>query len=631
MKANGELSMPVYLVDPKMTIGQNPLAEAFFNGCLQELNEHIQVISIRNTMVLSQIQLTKDDVLVFFNKIAQEYSMELLSLLDDANNIQTEIMPIAVSKDFRIPPNIVNKAQSFDIEEQLRHRSLTEANVETIATSLARTIISRLQPTLSKENMLLFISHRRLDGEEIAAAFYENLVKRAVGAFRDLIDVKVGEDAQDVIEKNLHKSDAVIFIDTPKSGESDWIAKELEMALSINLPIVWVRVDDSKDRMELKVKPAGEPHFNLSVENLEETSKNSRLIDEIIHKAFSISRQFAQGVFDQLRRFKTIAKESGIVLEELDHRNFIYKISVPRQGFRYYQRPMTHLIQLFGRFPKDDDLVKHDPYICNVGYTPHPSLGKVYDASLLLGPFPSQIFKEQDESTCIIDSFDAYISNLQQYISHPKKGELHKKGIIISGAFPDCEPEYQQLLTDAIHAFVQAVFERGGTVIFGGHPTFQHLIFDMGKRMRPKDYIEAIHLYLSKWFVTDTAIVEFQKSSTVYATNPVDNEREKSLSLMRNEMIKDNQASALIAFGGKTKARGHSPGVDMEIELARARGLPVFLIGSVGGRTAEIASELHATDWKNKLNNLTPEQNKQLMISLDFRVMANRILDELGL
>jgi len=41
--------------------------------------------------------------------------------------------------------------------------------------------------------MNLFLSYRRIDGEEIARRFHDDLLLRAQTAFRDLVSVRIGK------------------------------------------------------------------------------------------------------------------------------------------------------------------------------------------------------------------------------------------------------------------------------------------------------------------------------------------------------------------------------------------------------------------------------------------------------
>ena len=56
---------------------------------------------------------------------------------------------------------------------------------------------------MAVHQMELFISHRRKDGELLAAAFYNEFRRRAdeVEVFRDLINIRVGQDAQEKSKK----------------------------------------------------------------------------------------------------------------------------------------------------------------------------------------------------------------------------------------------------------------------------------------------------------------------------------------------------------------------------------------------------------------------------------------------
>ena len=620
--------MKVYFVHPSLILGNHAMAENFYNICYKEMEEHIEVINVKSTIVMCSIDIMAGDFIIFFNKDDQNYSAHFITFLTDALKNKAEFFPIAICKDKRVPPTLVNKAQSFDVAEALRQRRLTDENITTVAYALARIIISRLQPTLTKEDMQIFISHRRMDGEDIAAIFYNEFKIRAENAFRDLIDIRVGEDAQDIIEENLKKSDVVVFIDTPKSGESFWIKRELSITLSLNIPIVWVRVGDLDGRIPLEVKPADTPHFSCNESTVKNFSVDSELIDNIIHKAFRISRESAAHVFDQINMLKSITNENGLMLKKLDSKNMIYRVEMPRKGFRYYQKPLVQIVQCYGRRPKEAEFLSIEPILESLGYVTHPEYGPYFDTAILLSPIKDS--EISSESKFVTESFDDYLDYINKYLHPEKYKNSSKKGVVISGAFPDCEPEYQQYLTDAIYSFAKGIFQCQGIVIFGAHPTFQHLIFDMGKMYRPNDFQDAIHLYVSKYFVTDCVIDELRKNAKVTPTDNVSDQRDKSLTLMRKKMIFDDNAVALVCMGGKTTAGGHQPGVDEEIELAKSKGIPIFIIGSVGGRSAELAKYYNGTGWTDKINNMSVEDNIELMTSLDYKSLLKKILSSLS-
>ncbi len=258
--------------------------------------------------------------------------------------------------------------------------------------------------------------------------------------------------------------------------------------------------------------------------------------------------------------------------------------------------------------------------------------GPYYDTALLLAPVPTRADTSTPTSLRLcVESSDDYVHAIESYFVS-KKTPSRNMGLIISGAFPDCEPDYQQYLTDAVHAFARGCLDRMRTIVFGAHPTFQHLIFDMAKRRRPDDFKTVLHMYVSRFFATDAALQEYAKYASIYPTDAVAGHRAESLTAMRRAMISDPHAVALVALGGKTKAGGHAPGVDEEVDLAREVGLPVFVVGSVGGRSGELAHEWSAGKAKKgTLNSLSAELNRQLLTSVDYVSLTALVLDSLGL
>lgn len=619
--------MSVYYIHPELTVGANKLAKDFFEFSYEELERYIDVTKLKTKDALFQVGFKKGDSLLFINRFDQEYELSIKNKITEAVEIGLDLYPVAIGKDSRIPLEPTSKSQSFDVVEELRKRSLTEANIETLGLSFARKIISRNQPTLTKEKVHIFISHKRKDGEEIAANVYYELRKRAESTFRDLIDISVGEEAQKIIEENLNKSDLIIFLDTPLAGDSKWIEIELKLALSLNIPIVWVKLGKSEDRISLEVKPSDKPHFVIEAFGDPDFKLDTKLIDDILEKAFEISRRSASLVFDKCSLIGSIAKSNGFNVELINKKQMVYKIEFPKQGNRYFERPRVHFFQCYSRLPNKNEKNQINPFLNDIGYNSHPNYGAFYDATILLSPT-----RKQDENLCepcVVETYDEYIKYLTGETDTQLEKVNKRKGIIISGAFPDCEPEYQQELINAVHAITQAILLRKCTVIFGAHPTFQHLIFNVGKQLRRDGCKEFIEMYISRYFATDPLIEDYKVDAQIIATDSIENDRTKSLTVMRKEMINDEAAIALICIGGKTKAGGHTPGVDEEIKYAKEKGIPIYIIGSAGGRAAELASELNYGGWCDKINNLSALQNKKLMTSLDYGEMAGIIMESL--
>lgn len=614
----------VYVIAPALTVGTSAVADTFLDTFYRVLSEYGIVSILSSPSAMRMAEPDAGDAVVLFNRADPTYEPTVVQFLEKAGRARAAILPVAATKEQRHPPAQAQEKQSFDVVEHLRQRALDPSQVSTIATVFARQVLSALKPTLTVEPMHLFLSYRRLDGEEISASFYNTLMVTAQKAFRDLVDVRVGEDAQEIIEARLRESDAVIFLDTPKAGESSWIIKELQIALSLQLPILWVRIGPDVGRTPLLIMPSGTPHFSYPDLNPVTDEISPHEVEKIVHKVFDIHhRDYVDRLLDELSKLKGLAHQHGIELNNVDPRRMIYTLTLPRKPERYRQRPLKHLLQLFGRTPTKEDLSKFSVCAKDVGYEPHPRHGAHYDSAILLAAIPSRAIASFDECGVHIDSIGDYVMEIERATVARK---ITTKRLVISGAFADCEPEFHQNMTNAVHAVTEATLRAGVGVSFGAHPTFQFMIFDLARRLRPRDYLPAVRMYVSRFFVTHQAVEELRKNAEVIPTDAVGDDRAASLTLMRRAMLNDPEAGALVVIGGKTARGGHSPGVDEEIQLARKAGLPVHIFGSVGGRSSELSAAMSPAD-RVAISGLSENSTEELATSLDYSRLAKLILD----
>lgn len=627
--------LTVYVVNPELTVGENDELEKFFLACRKELERYIDVIIISSEQTILSIEIKKSDIIAIFNKKSEEsYESYLIEFLEQAVSVEALILPVALDKNSRIPFATIGKSQSYDIHEKSRQRTLTREQIGILGVNFARTIISNYQPTLSRLKMNLFISHRRLDGEEIAGKFFDDLNRIEESSFRDINKVLAGEDAQKIIEENLKKSDVVIFLDTPKSGESKWIAKELEIAMARGIPIVWIKLGNDENRSKEFYYPvANQPHLELTSLDPQNDFINQETIEKIIQKAFEMIRESSKTVLGFIKRIKKLNESNLIQLKQLDSKYLIYRIDIPRRGKRYFERPMTHIVSFYGRMPHEKEKSKFIKHIQKLGYETHPEWGNWYDSTIMLAPIFFDDFLNEDLlveediklSQDRIDSCSDYLNTLESYLDESKNKKLK---IIISGAFPDSTGDEQHHITDAIRAFVQAIFSRGHTVIFGAHPTFRPLIFNIAKQMKIEDRKENIQMYISEEFLKAEEVLQIKNKENVFVTKCIKGDRNKSLTFMRQKMINESQADCMIVIGGQFIRKGIISGVDEEIEIAKKKRIPVFLIGAAGGRAGQLATEM-LNQNKNDLNNLSEEFNSELLSSLDFNALANDLMNKL--
>jgi hypothetical protein len=426
-------------------------------------------------------------------------------------------------------------------------------------------------------------------------------------SFRDLADIQVGESAQQLIESRLRESDAVLFLDTPLAHTSEWVERELRIALRSGIPVVWIKAGNHKLPNGFP-HPTAEPHFTFDGPPVSDEAA-----EQAVSMAADLVRESAVQILEADTRLKMIG-DLDVEVKDPDKLINLVRIRCGR-NMRYPLQCTTHLVQFFGTHPRAEDIQA----LAN--------FPGEYTARMLLvrGPVPA-IPKSGD--ALIAARAEDYVDCLEDYVS-PQQEPHQRRGVIVSGAFPDnCTPKDQQDIVDAVRAFTQRILDRGGTIVFGAHPTFVPLVLEQARQTRAEDLGNAVRLYYSEEFVTDPA--RYQHHGTVIPV-PKLGDRNASLTLMREKMIGDETAVGLVAIGGRLPRPGIIPGVDEEIALARKRGLPVLVVGAVQGRSAEIAAEFSSHDWKDAPNQFTREENEQLRTSVDFAGLATAFLRRLGL
>ena len=94
-------------------------------------------------------------------------------------------------------------------------------------------------------------------------------------------------------------------------------------------------------------------------------------------------------------------------------------------------------------------------------------------------------------------------------------------------------------------------------------------------------------------------------------------------------MICREKSELLICLGGKIKEDKSQQGVDIEAELAKSVGIPVVLVGTVGGRSGSYAFERIQTKKWDDLNALGAEFNEKLFYHVNHRLMIRQLLERI--
>ena len=133
-------------------------------------------------------------------------------------------------------------------------------------------------------------------------------------------------------------------------------------------------------------------------------------------------------------------------------------------------------------------------------------------------------------------------------------------------------------------------------------------------------------MFISNWVVNNNSEQEeyYRQNCKLNVVDKMQ-DLEESLSLMRKKMIQRDEVKALVCLGGKIKTDKSQEGIREEIKLATEYGIPVFIVGSVGGCSAEVALEYKNNGWK-ELNEASKELNEAFLEEIDYFKLAQSML-----
>lgn len=188
--------MTVYIISPELTAYCQDFEEDFLKALRSELDNYISHDLIKNIDRIDEYNkaIRQEDLLIIFNGMKEfQIASRLLEFIENIQKQGTYIVPVALKKEYRPPISQIQFKQTFDVQEELRSRDFSNDYLEVIATIFARNeIISRVKPNIYSKKGLIFISHRRTDGEDLVAEFCDKLAVQYKHSnfFRDVTDVE---------------------------------------------------------------------------------------------------------------------------------------------------------------------------------------------------------------------------------------------------------------------------------------------------------------------------------------------------------------------------------------------------------------------------------------------------------
>lgn len=609
--------MKIIFCNPKLTMKTTDKANMFFESCREILDTYIaNKLYITSAFQVDQLladNADMDDIFVFFNAEDGKYEDKFLRLLKKYNDVQSRIWAIAMEKnpECRRPPEPVSDKQSFDVSCRNENRNPMKNNMRAIAQIFARKIIAQTLSPLYRDEVLYFISHRRIDGEHIAAKLADELrhLTRERNVYRDVVNVEVGDDAQKDIDKNLAMSDVLIFLQTEEAQNSSYIMKELCYALIYDIPILWIQIDNAS-YSNMEIHPGEHPMLHYGSDEFDCQERLMEIVDEIEEKCFQLIMNSSNQVYSHIEYLRDLNDANKIKLTGDKNAALAYEIEYQEKTKDIYDSGIKkHYIQCFGRNPKKQDIEKFIEKVKN-------SKAYDYNDKLFLLSNHGQREKLVGDTKVTEENFDDYIMNLENVAG--VKRQKRNKRIILSGAFPDYDEIYKNSLLEAVSIYSREIIKNGYVLVFGAHPTFQKLIFDIGK-LYASDMKYSIEMHMDKAYLDEYDLEELEEKCTLVLSD--------GLQEMRENMISKEKSELLICLGGKIKDDKSQQGVDIEVELAKRVNVPVALVGTVGGRSSEYAYEkIKQEDWSD-LNQWDKSFNESMFYNVNHRLMIRRLLN----
>lgn len=614
--------MRIVLCHPNLTLQQEDNREQamiFYESCKEELDAFLPdvhyLINPFNVCYFMNSYESDGVVIAFFNPSCGQVDASVNRLLTQCNSGIATVWPIAMEKKNRMPPEVVKSCQSFDISVQLENRQLSGDSIRTIAFIFARKLISQAIPSFICDCSRYFISHKRSDGEGIAWKLADkiNLLARERRCYRDVVEVKVGRNAQNEIDDALKYSDLLILLQTPEAGESGYIRKEVIYALLHDIPVLWIQIDGAA-KAGFEFVPLESPHMKYAVSDFEDEGKLEKIADDVERKGFHLIMNSCGSVYNYVDMLKGLKDIYPIKITNDRNHTLAYSLDY-RLGrpMLYMESQVRQYIQCYGRNPRVEDKIRLQERSAGIISEPVSSVIMLYRG------VDNQSLGDKFYEA----NYEDYLIDLEKKLSG--KMQSSNRSIVISGAFPDYDEIYKSSLSAALISYAKEIIQRGFTLIFGSHPTFQKILFEIGKKYS-FDPTKSIHMYMAEDYADGYDMKELKREASVYVS-PKGSNISESLTIMRRKMIQESHASALICLGGRVKEDKSQQGIDEEISIAREVGIPVFLSGSVGGRSSELAAELKREGRWQEINDAEPELNESLLCSLNHRKMAHKILE----
>jgi hypothetical protein len=171
-----------------------------------------------------------DLLLVLYNSnVLPVAAIQYIQAFRTAHNTGGRMIPVGVNPQFRRPPDPLTliKAAQYDGTPQVMAQIVQSSGVF-------------LGLSLHPGSEKIFVTYRASDGKTLAQSIYDRLKTAGFDAWLDEAgeNLKIGEDVQETIRKNLEQAAMILLVDTPDAPDSQWVKIEVDLALCKLIPVL---------------------------------------------------------------------------------------------------------------------------------------------------------------------------------------------------------------------------------------------------------------------------------------------------------------------------------------------------------------------------------------------------------
>lgn len=446
--------------------------------------------------------------------------------------------------------------QSAPIDE------IADRNAEELAQPerLLRTLLHHGGLALFEGGGHVFVSYARADGSELAEAIRQQLIEAQVGVTVDLYAFAGGVSIQDEIERRIEESDLVIAIDSRGASKSEWVAEEIDIALSARTPIVAV-----VPTIGGFVHMAQTPHVEWSGDA------------SAAPKVLAAARQI-------LARKAAFGTRVERILRRLSR---LKEWTMQADGSRWSLRTGAGAVAIGWTedLPMAEDVYRLDEAI-------RPGRGVLVGGTRPLRASNRRRLSRRGSSRVRVAALPTMASKVP---SVDDETPLEGTRVFLSAAMPS-DPEEVELARETLGPFLvsltEALVDLGATLVFGGHPSVTPLIHRALKGF-DKEHAGGVELHQARFWRDGTRLKPEVREGPVFRGarwHGAGRDPGADVAALRDGMIREG-LDAAVFVGGKTDGFiGDRPGiVDEHERFCRAcPGEPTFVVGLAGGAARQL-------------------------------------------